>query len=98
MCALLLVACSAPQEGGGEDAGEPQEFAFSGTVEQVDTVARIVTVRNEDIPGWMMSMTMQFFLDRPDLVDSLEVGDRVRATVYEGNFTTLYEVAVVRPQ
>jgi Cu/Ag efflux protein CusF len=94
---LLLAACGVAQEESGDTAAEPQAFAFVGTVERVDTQARIVAVRNEDIPGWMMAMTMNFVLDQPDLVDSLEVGDRITATVYEGNFTTLFQVEVVEP-
>ena len=97
VCALLLVACGTPEEESGSGAAEPQAFAFAGTVERVDTATRIVAVRNEDIPGWMMAMTMNFVLDQPDMVDSLEVGDRITATVYEGNFTTLYQVEVVGP-
>jgi Cu/Ag efflux protein CusF len=98
LCALLLVACGAQQQGDESTTSEPQEFAFAGTVERVDPVARTVTVRNEDIPGWMMSMSMNYVLDRPELVDSLTAGDRITATVYGGEFGTLHEVTVVRPQ
>jgi Cu/Ag efflux protein CusF len=98
LCALLLVACSAPQDEAASTPAEPQEFAFTGTVERVDAAAGIVSVRNDDIPGWMMSMTMNYVLDRPAMVDSLAVGDRINATVYEGDFVTLHRVEVVRPQ
>jgi len=98
LCTLLLVACGAQQDEGQTMDAEPQEFAFAGTVERVDPDSRTVTVRNEDIPGWMMSMTMSYVLDRPEVIDSLQVGDRITATVYEGEFGTLHQVAVVQPR
>lgn len=97
LCTLMLMACGGEQEAASEAPAEPQAFAFVGTVERVDTAARTLAVRNEDIPGWMMSMTMNYMLDSPAVLDSLQVGDRINATVYEGNFTTLYEVEVVEP-
>ena len=101
---LPLVACgSGADDGGGMDMGgtadgERQEFAFTGTVQRVDTATQAVAVQNEDIPGWMMSMTMSYAIDPPELVPSLEPGDRITAKVYSGDFGKLYAVEVLPPQ
>jgi Cu/Ag efflux protein CusF len=84
---------------GGQGAGTvavppagAQEFAFAGTVQSVDPQARTVAVLNDDVPGWMGSMTMTYSVDRPTVLDSLEAGDRITAKVYAGDFRILYEV------
>jgi Cu/Ag efflux protein CusF len=96
--ALVVAACgssdgSDTMETGG--AATAEEFDFRGTVQRVDTVAGTVSVRNEDIPGWMSAMTMTYALDEPALVSSLAVGDEITATVRGGDFRTLYSVEVV---
>ena len=75
---------------------EPQEFAFAGTVESVDTTTRIVVVANEAIPGWMMAMSMNYFVEPPEVLATLNPGDRITATVRSGDFQNLYEVEVIR--
>ena len=102
-CALLLAACGSGQEdvdmsgmeAGGSDEAEQQQVAFSGTVQTIDTVTGIVSVANEDIPGWMMAMTMNYYVEPSEVIGSLEPGDRITATVYSGDFQHLYEVEVV---
>ncbi|MGE0161314.1 MAG: copper-binding protein [Gemmatimonadales bacterium] len=97
LCVLIAAAASC----GGDDAAEGgaarEPLAFTGSVEAVDTVAGTVTVRNDDVPGWMSPMSMTYRLDPPEPLRSLEPGDQVRATVYTGDFTTLYGVEVVTP-
>ena len=95
----LAMAC------GGDDADEQDTepgaertaLPFTGAVEAVDTVAGTVTVRNDEVPGWMGPMSMSYRIDPPDPLRRLQPGDRVRATVYTGDFTTLYGVEVVTP-
>ncbi len=74
---------------------ERTPFPFTGTVERVDATARSVTVRNDDVPGWMGSMSMTYAVDRPEVIDQLTTGARVRATVYGGDFTTLYGLELI---
>ena len=96
----VLLPIGAAACGGGDEApasGERAALAFTGSVEAVDTVAGTVRVRNDDVPGWMGPMSMSYRLDPPTPLRELEPGDRVRATVYTGDFTTLYEVEVVQP-
>jgi Cu/Ag efflux protein CusF len=74
---------------------ERTPFAFTGTVERVDSTARTVSVRNDDVPGWMGAMSMVYSVDRPEVLDQLAPGVRVRATVYSGDFATLYGLELI---
>jgi Cu/Ag efflux protein CusF len=74
-----------------------KEFAFKGKVESVNEKSKMVTVNNESIPGWMMSMTMTYKVDKPDVLKAMKAGDNITATVYDGDFQTLYNVKVAPP-
>ena len=76
-----------------------KDHAFKGKVEKVDPKTKIVTVNNESIPGWMMSMTMAYKVDKPSegALEKLKPGDQITATVYDGDFQTLYNVKVAPP-
>jgi hypothetical protein len=53
---LLCIGLSSPLAS-GQLKGK-KEYAFKGKVEQIDQKAKTLTVANEDIPGWMMAMSM----------------------------------------
>jgi len=93
---LALVAWGC---GGGEDvpaeSSERASFQFTGLVVAMDTVAGTITVQNDDVPGWMGPMAMSYRTDPPARPEGLMAGSRIRATVYEGDFATLYAVQVV---
>ena len=94
----LLVTLALPACGGGDEAAqetERPEFAFTGTVERVDSATRTVTVMNDDVPGWMAPMSMSYSVEPAAVLDQLTAGARVRATVYGGEFGTLHDVEVV---
>ena len=76
-----------------------KDHAFKGKVEKVDPKTKMVTVNNESIPGWMMSMTMVYKVDKPSeaALNNLKPGDQITATVYEGDFQTLYNVKPAPP-
>jgi Cu/Ag efflux protein CusF len=95
LCALALtIAVNAQTPPPGK-----KDHAFKGKVEKVDPKTKMVTVNNENIPGWMMSMTMSYKVDKPSegTLDKLKPGDQITATVYDGDFNTLYSVKVVPP-
>jgi Cu/Ag efflux protein CusF len=101
LAALFPIGAAACGGGDAEHeapaSGERAPLTFTGSVEAVDTVAGTVRVRNDDVPGWMGPMSMSYRLDPPTPLRELQPGDRVRATVYTGDFTTLYGVEVVQP-
>ena len=74
-----------------------KEHAFKGKVESVNEKGKMVTVNNENIPGWMMSMTMTYKVDKEAVLKDLKPGTQITATVYEGDFQTLYNIKVTPP-
>src|SRR5213079_2056339 len=58
-----------------------KDHAFKGKVEKVDPKTKMVTVNNENIPGWMMSMTMTYKVDKDAVLSTLKAGDQITATV-----------------
>jgi len=89
---LMLVSMAHAQQPKGKS------FPFRGKVEKVDTKAKTLTVNGENVQGWMSAMTMTFTADKEDVVTKVKAGDEITATVYEGDFTTLYNVQVVPPK
>ena len=86
-----LVAVQAQQ-------GAKKEHVFRGKVEKVDAKANKVTVNGENVEGWMAAMTMNYGVDKTDVIGKLKVGDQITAKVYDGDFTTLHDVEVVPPK
>ena len=69
---------------------------FRGTVTAVDAAAKRLTISNEAIEGWMAPMTMAYAVDNPDILIRLKPGDRITATVLDGD-PVLHSVAVAAP-
>jgi Cu/Ag efflux protein CusF len=72
-----------------------RSFVFQGTVERVNG-GGTVDVKNDNIPGWMAPMSMTYRVDVPAVLKTLKGGDRITATVYEGDTSRLHRVRVVR--
>ncbi len=73
---------------------EKKSYLFKGTVTDVDAATNKLVVANENIPGWMAAMTMNYQVDDPEVLKKLKKGDRIEATVYDGDLK-LYMVKVV---
>src|SRR5204863_5242117 len=93
LCAIALVIAVSAQT---PPAGK-KDHPFKGKVEKVDPKTKMVTVNNESIPGWMMSMTMTYKVDKDAVLSTLKPGDQIAATVYDGDFQTLYNIKVLPP-
>ena len=104
----LLTAVAYGQRAAIKKVKWAREFVFKGVVENVDPNAQSVTVRSENIPGWLNSVSrygmtlvnirMTYKVDNPEVLKTLKPGDRVSATVLEGDFEVLYDLRVAPPE
>jgi hypothetical protein len=76
---------------------DAKPHVFRGRVVSVNAGAGKVSVLNEDVKGWMGPMTMDYKPDKPEVLKTLKAGDTVTATVYDGDFLTLYNLKVAAP-
>lgn len=88
LCAFLISTVVNARDGKGE-------HAFKGVVQKVDEKAKSMTVDGENVPGWMMAMTMVYTPNKEDVLKTVKPGDQITATVKDGDFKTLYDVKVV---
>lgn len=84
ICFLLAALANAQPQG-------KKSYMFKGTVESVDANAKKLTVKNDNIEGWMSPMTMGYQISNPEVLKELKAGDRIEATVYDGDYK-LYNV------
>jgi Cu/Ag efflux protein CusF len=75
-------------------AQQKKSYVFKGKVESVGE--RTMSVANDKIEGWMEAMTMSYSVDDPEVLKKIKAGDRITATVYDGDYV-LHNVQVVPP-
>ncbi len=94
-CSLFVVACSKqeqsqPMSDTAKVAAAPvKEGQGKGVVKGIDTAAKSITLDHNNIPGIMDAMSMEYRVDRPNLLTVAKVGDSVSFTLQdrgEGNF------------
>src|SRR3954465_13033757 len=81
---IYFIALSALLAAAAACAGKSAEghrYDLKGKVIAVDRAKGEVTVEHEDIKGYMPGMTMPFPLRDADALKTVEVGDRVQATL-----------------
>jgi Cu/Ag efflux protein CusF len=66
-------------------------MTFHGKVEAVSSDG--LTVNGEKVEGWMDAMTMKYKVDDQKVLKTVKVGDKITATVYEGDLS-LHKVQV----
>ena len=88
VCALVFSTFAEAQTAKGE-------HAFKGVVQKVDEKAKSLTVDGENVPGWMMAMTMVYSPDKEEIFKTVKAGDQITATVKDGDAKTLYNVKIV---
>jgi Cu/Ag efflux protein CusF len=95
LASLVLAGAARPAASQTPSAAARPSHPFRGTVQKIDPGAQTVLVSNENVSHWMPPMTMSYRVSNPAILRTLKAGDRVSATVYDGDFTKLYRVRVV---
>lgn len=60
---------------------KPREYEIAGQILRIDRSTHYVTIRHEDIVGFMPAMTMPFAVRPATLLENREPGDLVRGTL-----------------
>jgi Cu/Ag efflux protein CusF len=94
LAVILATACLLGTTATAQKA-KGKSHTLEGKVEGVQTDR--LTVNHGKVEGYMDAMTMPYKVDKPDVLKQVKVGDRISATVYDGDYT-LYDVHVVPPQ
>lgn len=76
-------------------ATSKKPMVFHGKVEGVNAADGSLKVDGEKTDGWMDAMTMDYKVDNPAVLKTVKPGDKISATVYEGDMT-LHKVQVVK--
>lgn len=79
-----------------QPAANKKAYTFHGKVEAVHKDSQSLTVNGEKVEGWMGAMTMDYKVDNPSILDKVKPGDRITATVYDGDYS-LHKVQVANP-
>jgi len=82
LCVLALAAAAAA---GCRQAPATREYRLVGQIIAVDRATGYVTVRHDDIQGFMPAMTMPFPVKDPGLLDGRQPGDLIEATLHVRN-------------
>jgi Cu/Ag efflux protein CusF len=90
LASLLLIAALAFGQ------GSKKAMTFQGKVEGVNAAEKSLKVNGDKVDGWMDAMTMDYKVDNPAILKSVKPGDKIKATVYEGDMV-LHKVEVVKP-
>jgi len=93
---LALVALASVSLVVHAQQSDRKSYTLRGIVEQVNTGAKKLSVANEPIPGGMGAMTMNYSVDKEEVLGRIKVGYHITAKFYDGDMT-LYEVAIMPP-
>jgi len=78
--ALLALAAAGGNSARADDQ-MPHSYSARGVVEQIAPDRRQVTIHHQDIPGYMMEMTMDFPVKDTNELDGILVGDQITFTL-----------------
>lgn len=96
VAATIAVLLAMPFHAQAQPVGA-KSYAFRGRVISINAAAGTVSVANENIAGWMAPMTMSYKANPPEALKGVKTGDTVTATVYDNDFTTLYNLRIAAP-
>lgn len=75
-----------------------KNYAMAGIVISVNPGAHTANIHNDNIPGFMQAMEMEYRIDDAAVLKQLKRGDNVRATlVSDGRNTWILKNIVIQP-
>jgi Cu/Ag efflux protein CusF len=83
---LLAWGCQSTAEGSTEQQEsaleakgdeKPEIWTARGLVKRIEPERGTITIHHEDVPGYMPSMTMPFWIESPSQLEGIAVGDSV---------------------
>jgi protein SCO1/2 len=90
----LFVALTLVVGAFAQHASNAKSYVLTGKVTGVSKDK--LTVNHGEVKGYMGAMTMDYKVDKADVLSKVKVGDEIQATVYDADYT-LYNVKVVPP-
>ena len=98
ICFVAAIAgCGSSSKAPQQPATGPQRYHLAGRVVSVEAAKQQVVVDAEDIPGFMMAMTMGYGVKNPNLLTPLSPEDQITAdVVVNGNDVYLENIVVVK--
>ncbi len=88
---VVLIGCWGAEQ---EAVTEAETYNVRGVFARVEDDGMTMTVRHEEIPGYMAAMTMPFKVREASLLDGLEYGDKIQFELVvdkEGSVVTSIE-------
>ena len=89
--ALALTACS----WGEKPPANEKRYPIKGVVVAVNKTEYTATIKHEDIPGYMPSMTMDFKIKNTADIQTMKPGDQVTGTLVVDDISSWIEVTAI---
>ena len=90
-----VFACLVALSAFAQSTGKKPSYTLHGTIEAVREAERTVSVTHEKIEDYLSAGTFDYKVDDPAMLNKLQPGDEIVATLYRGD-DTLYNIRVVR--
>ncbi len=80
---------------GEQPRGNEKRYPIKGTVIAVNKNERTATIKHEDIPGYMTSMTMDFKIKNPADLNVMKAGDEITGTLVVDDISSWIEITAI---
>lgn len=82
MLAMLITACTQTPRQEAQETQPVKTYQLSGEIVAMDDHTQVVTVKHEEIKGWMDAMTMGFPVKEKAEFEKLKPGVKISASVH----------------